>query len=208
MLELTKTDKVIKIVDELNKLYKIRKFLNNDPYKVLVRTILSQRTRDENTDQATKNLFGKYKDIYEVVDAQTEDVEELIRCSGFYRVKAARIKEVSRILIDQYGGEVPDNLKELVELPGVGRKTANCVLVYAFELPAIPVDTHVHRISNRIGLVNTKTPEQTEVELAKIAPKELWIKLNDLMVQFGQTICKPMSPQCEMCPISDICDYC
>lgn len=208
MLELTKTDKVIKIVDELNKLYKIRKFLNNDPYKVLVRTILSQRTRDENTDQATKNLFGKYKDIYEVVDASTEDVEELIRCSGFYRVKAARIKEVSRILIDQYGGEVPDNLKELVELPGVGRKTANCVLVYAFELPAIPVDTHVHRISNRIGLVNTKTPEQTEVELAKIAPKELWIKLNDLMVQFGQTICKPMSPQCEMCPISDICDYC
>lgn len=208
MLELTKTDKVIKIVDELNKLYKIRKFLNNDPYKVLVRTILSQRTRDENTDQATKNLFGKYKDIYEVVDAPIEDVEELIRCSGFYRVKAARIKEVSRILIDQYGGEVPDNLKELVELPGVGRKTANCVLVYAFELPAIPVDTHVHRISNRIGLVNTKTPEQTEVELAKIAPKELWIKLNDLMVQFGQTICKPMSPQCEMCPISDICDYC
>nr|WP_304129556.1 endonuclease III [Methanobrevibacter smithii] len=208
VLELTKTDKVIKIVDELNKLYKIRKFLNNDPYKVLVRTILSQRTRDENTDQATKNLFGKYKDIYEVVDAPTDDVEGLIRCSGFYRVKAARIKEVSRILIDQYGGEVPDNLKELVELPGVGRKTANCVLVYAFELPAIPVDTHVHRISNRIGLVNTKTPEQTEVELAKIAPKELWIKLNDLMVQFGQTICKPMSPQCEMCPISDICDYC
>ena len=186
MLELTETEKVIKIVDELNKLYKIREFVNKDPYKVLVRTILSQRTRD----------------------APTDDVEELIRCSGFYRVKAARIKEVSRILIDQYGGEVPDNLKELVELPGVGRKTANCVLVYAFELPAIPVDTHVHRISNRIGLVNTKTPEQTEVELAKIAPKELWIKLNDLMVQFGQTICKPMSPQCEMCPISDICDYC
>lgn len=208
MLELTETEKVIKIVDELNKLYKIREFVNKDPYKVLVRTILSQRTRDENTDQATKNLFGKYKNIYEIVDAPTDDVEELIRCSGFYRVKAARIKEVSRILIDQYGGEVPDNLKELVELPGVGRKTANCVLVYAFELPAIPVDTHVHRISNRIGLVNTKTTEQTEVELAKIAPKELWIKLNDLMVQFGQTICKPMSPQCEMCPISDICDYC
>lgn len=208
MLELTETEKVIKIVDELNKLYKFREFVNKDPYKVLVRTILSQRTRDENTDQATKNLFGKYKNIYEIVGAPTDDVEELIRCSGFYRVKAARIKEVSRILIDQYGGEVPDNLKELVELPGVGRKTANCVLVYAFELPAIPVDTHVHRISNRIGLVNTKTPEQTEVELAKIAPKELWIKLNDLMVQFGQTICKPMSPQCEMCPISDICDYC
>lgn len=207
MSKLTKEEKVIKIVDELNDLFKIREFENKDPYKVLVRTILSQRTRDENTDQATKNLFSKYKDIYEVVDAPTEDVEKLIKCSGFYRVKAARIKEVSRILIDQYGGEVPDNLKELVALPGVGRKTANCVLVYAFELPAIPVDTHVHRISNRIGLVDTKTPEQTEVELAKVAPKELWIKLNDLMVQFGQNICKPMSPQCEICPISDICDY-
>ncbi len=207
MSELTKTDKVIKIVEELNKLYKIREFVDKDSYKVLIRTILSQRTRDENTDQATKNLFGKYKNIYEVADAPLEDIEELVRCSGFYRVKAGRIKEVSRILIDQYGGEVPDNLKELVELPGVGRKTANCVLVYAFELPAIPVDTHVHRISNRIGLVNTKTPEQTEVELAKIAPEDLWIKLNDLMVQFGQSICKPMSPQCEICPISDICDY-
>ncbi len=207
MSELTKTDKVIKIVEELNKLYKIREFVDKDSYKVLIRTILSQRTRDENTDQATKNLFGKYKNIYEVADAPLEDIEELVRCSGFYRVKAGRIKEVSRILIDQYGGEVPDNLKELVELPGVGRKTANCVLVYAFESPAIPVDTHVHRISNRIGLVNTKTPEQTEVELAKIAPKDLWIKLNDLMVQFGQSICKPMSPQCGICPISDICDY-
>ena len=207
MSELTKTDKVIKIVEELNKLYKIREFVDKDSYKVLIRTILSQRTRDENTDQATKNLFSKYKNIYEVADAPLEDIEELVRCSGFYRVKAGRIKEVSRILIDQYGGEVPDNLKELVELPGVGRKTANCVLVYAFESPAIPVDTHVHRISNRIGLVNTKTPEQTEVELAKIAPKDLWIKLNDLMVQFGQSICKPMSPQCGICPISDICDY-
>ena len=98
-------------------------------------------------------------------------------------------------------------LEELVKLPGVGRKTANCVLVFAFELPAIPVDTHVHRISNRMGLVNTKNPDDTEMELSKIAPKELWIKLNDLMVQFGQNICKPTSPQCEMCPVSYLCDY-
>ena len=154
-----------------------------------------------------KDLFAKYKDIYEVVDAPTDDVQELIRPAGFYRVKAGRIQEVSRILIDQYDGEVPDTLEELVKLPGVGRKTANCVLVFAFELPAIPVDTHVHRISNRMGLVDTKDPEQSEVELCKIAPKELWIKLNDLMVQFGQNICKPTSPQCEMCPVSYLCDY-
>ena len=204
---MSKTDRVIKIVEELNNVFEIRVFLDHDPYKVLVRTILSQRTRDENTDQATNNLFSKYKDIYEVVEAPTEDVQELIKPAGFYRVKAGRIQEVSQILIDEYGGEVPDTLEELVKLPGVGRKTANCVLVFAFELPAIPVDTHVHRISNRLGLVDTKDPEDTEVELTKIAPKDLWIKLNDLMVQFGQNICKPIGPQCEICPCTEICDY-
>ena len=204
---MSKTDRIIKIVEELNEVFEIRVFLGHDPYKVLVRTILSQRTRDENTDQATNNLFAKYKDIYEVVEAPTEDIQELIRPAGFYRVKAGRIQEVSQILIDEYGGEVPDTLDELVKLPGVGRKTANCVLVFAFELPAIPVDTHVHRISNRMGLVNTKNPDDTERELSKIAPKELWIKLNDLMVQFGQNICKPTSPQCETCPVSYLCDY-
>lgn len=204
---MSKTERVIKIVEELNDVFEIRVFLDHDPYKVLVRTILSQRTRDENTDQATNNLFAKYKNIYEVVDAPTEDVQELIKPAGFYRVKAGRIQEVSQILIDEYDGEVPDTLEELVKLPGVGRKTANCVLVFAFELPAIPVDTHVHRISNRMGLVDTKNPDQTEIELSKIAPKELWIKLNDLMVQFGQNICKPISPQCGMCPVSYLCDY-
>jgi endonuclease-3 len=204
---MSKTDRIIRIVEELNNVFEIRVFLDHDPYRVLVRTILSQRTRDENTDQATNNLFSKYKDIYEVVEAPTEDVQELIKPAGFYRVKAGRIQEVSQILIDEYGGEVPDTLDELVKLPGVGRKTANCVLVFAFELPAIPVDTHVHRISNRMGLVNTKTPDETEIELSKIAPKDLWIKLNDLMVQFGQNICKPTSPQCEMCPVNYLCDY-
>ena len=204
---MNKEERVIELVNQLENTFEIRTFLDHDPYKVLVRTILSQRTRDENTDQATENLFSKYRDIYEVADAPTEDVQELIRPAGFYRVKAARIQEVSRILIDQYGGEVPDTLEELVELPGVGRKTANCVLVFAFEFPAIPVDTHVHRISNRMGLVDTKNPDETEVELTKIAPEDLWIKLNDLMVQFGQNICKPMSPQCEICPCHEICDY-
>ena len=204
---MSKTDRIIKIVEELNNVFEIRVFLDHDPYRVLVRTILSQRTRDENTDQATNNLFSKYKDIYEVVEAPTDDVQELIKPAGFYRVKAGRIQEVSQILIDEYGGEVPDTLEELVKLPGVGRKTANCVLVFAFELPAIPVDTHVHRISNRMGLVNTKTPDETEIELSKIAPKDLWIKLNDLMVQFGQNICKPTSPQCEVCPVNYLCDY-
>ncbi|MCI7291345.1 MAG: endonuclease III [Methanobrevibacter woesei] len=206
MSDYSKEEKSRLIVEKLNDVFDVRVFEDKDPYRVLVRTILSQRTRDENTDQATNNLFSKYKDIYEVADAPKDDIEELIRCSGFYRVKAGRIKEVSRILIDQYGGEVPDNMKELLELPGVGRKTANCVLVYAFEEPAIPVDTHVHRISNRLGLVNTKNPEDTEKELDKFVPEDIKILLNDLMVQFGQNICKPTSPQCEICPLVDLCE--
>lgn len=204
---MNKEERVILLIENLGTIFDIRVFLDHDPYKVLIRTILSQRTRDENTDQATNNLFSKYKDIYEVANAPLDDVKELIRPAGFYNVKAARIQEVSQILIDQYGGIVPDTVDELVKLPGVGRKTANCVMVFAFELPAIPVDTHVHRISNRIGLVDTKNPDETEVELTKITPKELWIKLNDLMVQFGQNICKPISPQCELCPCTYFCDY-
>ena len=196
---MNKKERVIELINQLENTFEIRTFLDHDPYKVLVRTILSQRTRDENTDQATNNLFDKYPDIYAVVEAPIDDVKELIKPAGFYNVKAARIQEVSQILIDQYGGEVPDT--------GVGRKTANCVMVFAFELPAIPVDTHVHRISNRLGLVDTKDPEDTEVELCKITPEDLWIKLNDLMVQFGQNICKPIGPQCEICPCTEICDY-
>ena len=149
--------------------------------------------------------FGNIRNGFKMTPI--DDIKELIRPAGFYNVKAGRIQEVSQILIDQYGGEVPDTVEEMVKLPGVGRKTANCVMVFAFELPAIPVDTHVHRISNRMGLVNTKTPDDTEMELSKIAPKELWIKLNDLMVQFGQNICKPIGPQCEICPCTEICDY-
>jgi len=111
------------------------------------------------------------------------------------------------MLLDEFGGVVPEKMKELLLLPGVGRKTANCVLVYAFEKPAIPVDVHVHRISNRLGLVSTKNPEETEVELEKIVPRKYWIELNDLMVQFGQTICRPVNPLHEVCPLADICLY-
>lgn len=202
-----KTEQVIEIFKRLKEIYTIRIFEGKDPYKVLIRTILSQRTRDENTDQATANLFNKYPDINSVANAPVEDIEELVHPAGFYHVKAARIQEVSQIIIDEYDGVVPDNMKELLDLPGVGRKTANCVLVFAFCKPAIPVDTHVHRISNRWGLVDTSKPEQTELELMKIVPKDMWIELNDIMVQFGQTICKPTSPQCDDCPLIGLCAF-
>ena len=200
-------ERIETIMDELRVLYNLRVFEDKDPYRVLIRTILSQRTRDENTDQASAELFAEYPTMEDVAIAPQERLEKLVKKAGFFRVKSKRIKEVSNILLDEYEGIVPDTMDELLKLPGVGRKTANCVLVYAFEKPAIPVDTHVHRISNRIGLVNTKDPDATERELEKVVPKEFWIELNDLMVQFGQDICRPIGPKHEECPIAEICDY-
>jgi endonuclease-3 len=200
-------EKISFIMKHLRELYNLRVFEKGDPYRVLIRTILSQRTRDENTDQATGELFKVYPEMEDVATAPEEKLQKLVKKAGFYRVKSKRIKEVSQILLEDYGGLVPDTMKELLKLPGVGRKTANCVLVYGFQKPAIPVDTHVHRISNRIGLVKTKNPDATELELEKVVNKEFWIELNDLMVQFGQDICRPIGPKHEECPIAEICDY-
>lgn len=194
-------------MENLQNLYDLRVFENRDPYRVLIRTILSQRTRDQNTDLASKQLFSQYKTMTDIANADPAQLESLIRPAGFYHVKARRIVEVSRKLLNEFKGKVPSTTKGLLELPGVGRKTANCVLVYGFQKPAIPVDVHVHRISNRLGLVNTEKPEETEKELEKIVPKEYWIDLNDLMVQFGQTICRPQSPLHDECPLQDCCDF-
>ena len=201
------TERIDKIMAELESCYNLRVFEGNDPYRVLIRTILSQRTRDENTDQASALLFSKYQTIEEIAEADVENLEPLIHKAGFYHVKARRIKMVSQILLDDYDGVVPEDVDELLNLPGVGRKTANCVLVYGFKKPAVCVDVHVHRISNRLGLVETRTPEQTEIELMKVIPKDYWIELNDLLVQFGQTICQPVSPLHDKCPINEWCDY-
>lgn len=176
-------------------------------FSILIGTILSARTKDETTTKAVKVLFSKYKDVKELANAKTKDVEKIIKSIGFYRVKSKRIIEVAKIIDSKYEGKVPDSLEKLIELPGVGRKTANCVLVYAFDKPAIPVDIHVHRISNRLGLVNTKTPEETEQELMKKIPKKYWIEINDTFVMYGQNICKPISPMCSVCKIKRDCKY-
>ncbi|MCK4380610.1 MAG: endonuclease III [Candidatus Lokiarchaeota archaeon] len=176
-----------------------------DPFKILISTILSARTRDANTRIATEKLFAKYNTPESIANANIDEIEHLVKSSGFYKVKAARIKEVSKILIEEYNSSVPDNYEELLNLPGVGSKTANCVLVYAFKIPAIPVDTHVHRISNRLGWVKTKYPLKTEVALKNTIPKELWIKLNRLLVRFGQQICVSIKPKCDVCSINKIC---
>jgi len=180
---------------------------NGDPFNILIGTILSARTKDENTTKVVSKLFTKYKSVKALANAKVRDVEKIIKSIGFYHVKAKRIIEVASIINTQFNGKVPDDLDTLITLPGVGRKTANCVLVYAFEKPAIPVDVHVHRISNRLGLVDTKTPEETELELMKKIPKKYWLQINDTFVMFGQNICKPISPMCNVCKIKKICKY-
>ena len=178
-----------------------------DPFKVLIGTILSQRTRDENTTRAVANLFARYSSAEELAAADEREVKELVRPAGFYNVKARSVIRVSKQIIEEFGGRVPDNVDDLLKLHSVGRKTANCVLVYGYNIPAIPVDTHVHRISNRLGLVETKHPEETERELTKRVPRRYWLELNDLFVRFGQTTCKPVGPRCEVCSLRPTCKY-
>ena len=177
------------------------------PFSILIGTILSARTKDESTTKVVKVLFSKYKNAKELANAKLKDVEKIIKSIGFYHVKSKRIIEVAKIIDKKYKGIVPDDLDSLVALPGVGRKTANCVLVYAFEKPAIPVDIHVHRISNRLGLVDTKNPEETELKLMEKIDKKYWIEINDTFVMYGQNICKPISPMCDVCKIKKECKY-
>jgi len=178
-----------------------------DPFKILIGTILSARTRDENTTKVVNKLFARFKTPQDLASGDVQEIKKIIHSIGFYNVKAERIKQVSQILVAKYSGKVPSDIISLLELPGVGRKTANCVLVYAFDKPAIPVDVHVHRISNRLGLVSTKMPEQTELELSKLVDRRLWTKVNNTFVMYGQNICLPVRPNCKACPLKRMCRY-
>ena len=180
---------------------------DGNPFRILIGTILSQRTRDERTTIATERLFRRFKTPQELGRAKETEVRELIRPVGFYNMKARAIIKVAKQLVNEFGGEVPSDMDSLMSLPSVGRKTANCVLVYGFDEPAIPVDTHVHRIANRLGLVDTKTPEETETELVRTVPKRYWLRVNDLFVRFGQTTCKPIGPKCGECSLTAQCKY-
>lgn len=180
---------------------------DGDPFKILIGTILSARTRDEVTTAVIKALFSRFKNPEELSRANLSDIKKLIQRIGFYNVKASRLKEVSQLIIKKYNGEIPSNLNDLLTLPGVGRKTANCVLVYGFKKAAIPVDIHVHRISNRIGIVNTKNPEETENVLQKSIDKKYWIRVNETFVTFGQNICLPIKPKCNVCQLTKMCKY-
>ena len=180
---------------------------NKDAYKILISTMLSLRTKDVATRDASMRLFEKAGNPKEMLKLSEEKIAKLIYPVGFYRVKAKNILEVSKIIIEDYDGKVPDEIDELLKLKGVGRKVANLVVTEAFDKDGICVDTHVHRISNRFGYVSTKKPEQTEFASRKKLPKEYWRVYNDTLVIYGQNLCKPINPMCDKCSVSKYCDY-
>ena len=174
-------------------------------FQILVSTVLSLRTKDDVTEKASLRLFKLARTPEELLKLDVHRIERTIFPVGFYRTKAGQLIRICRLLIERHRGEVPRTMEELLALPGVGRKTANLVLTVGHGLPGICVDTHVHRISNRWGLVRTKTPEETEERLRKVLPRKYWIGFNDLLVSYGQNLCQPVSPHCSRCPIAKHC---
>ena len=178
-----------------------------DPYQVLVATIISQRTREEQTAAVSERVFARYPDAAALAEAAEPELYALLQGSEYREEKAPRLAALARILVQQHGGQVPDSLDALLALPGVGRKTANCVLIYAFSKAAICVDTHMHRISGRLGWVQTKTPDQTEKALERILPPDWWAGSNRLFLQHGRALCLPSIPICSRCPVRAWCAY-
>ena len=178
---------------------------SRSPFRLLVACVISLRTKDEVTAEASRRLFEIAPTPDRLAKLEEERIARAIYPAGFYNTKAAQLKEIARIIRDDFDDEVPASEAELLAMPGVGRKTANLVLGLGFGIPAICVDTHVHRISNRLGMVSTKTPEQTERALMQVLPRDLWVPINDLLVTFGQNRCHPTSPRCTDCPLADLC---
>ena len=179
---------------------------SGDPFRILIACVLSLRTKDQTTAEASRRLFSLASDPSNMLRLSRRRIQRAIYPVGFYRTKAKQIHEICRRLLTEYDGQVPDSLEDLLTLKGVGRKTANLVVTVAFGKPGICVDTHVHRISNRWGYVKTKTPEDTEQALRRKLPRRYWITFNDLLVPFGQNLCQPVSPYCSRCKLVKYCD--
>lgn len=177
----------------------------HDPFRILISTIISLRTKDEVTMAASKRLFRIAPNAKRLAETPVRAIEKVIYPAGFYKTKAKTLREVARRLRGEYGGRVPDTIDELLTFKGVGRKTATLVVSLGYGKPAICVDTHVHRVSNRLGLIDTKTPDESEVALMELLPQKYWIGYNELLVSFGQQICVPVSPRCSVCPLGRSC---
>jgi len=199
-----------KIVEILMRTYPREELLIGDPYRTLIHCIISQRMRDEVTYRVWEELFEKYRDIETIAKTPVEEMRAFLRERGvgLWKTKGEWIVKASRIILEKYGGKVPDDINELMKLPGIGRKCANIVLAYGFGRQAIPVDTHVNRISKRLGLAPPKVPpEKVEEYLMKLIPREKWIYVNHAMVDHGRAVCKPIRPKCDECPLRDLCPY-
>jgi endonuclease-3 len=199
-------NKIKQILKFLAKRYKIKRW-KEDPFKVLIITILSQRTKDEVTREASKRLLKVAKTPEEILKLSEERIAKLIYPVGFYREKAKKIRKLCKILIEKYGGEVPSSREELLKLPGVGDKTASCVLCFGFGVPTIPVDIHASVIANRLGLTKSKNPEDIRKDLEKLIPEKLRYIVNLGFVEFGKEICSTRNPKCSICPLKNLCEY-
>lgn len=193
------------VVSTLYKRYGKTMLTRQNPFRVLIGTVLSHRTKDEVTHEASRRLFAIFPDAQALSRADPKEVAALIWPVGFYNQKAKALVRISGELLGRFEGTVPDTIEALTTLPSVGRKTANVVMVNGFGRPAVAVDTHVHRISNRMGWVHTKHPDETEMALRKLAPRDAWLTLNDALVNHGRTICKPIGPRCSSCPVLASC---
>jgi endonuclease-3 len=196
------------VLTKLASRYTIDRFVSQngpDPYRILIACVLSLRTKDEVTYPATERLFLKASDPRRMTMLTESVIAKTIYPVGFYRTKAKQIRAISKLLLLHHGGRVPDTIDQLLELPGVGRKTANLTITLGFGLPGICVDTHVHRIANRMGWVATKAPDDTEAVLRRTLPKRFWIPINETLVRHGQQTCKPLSPLCSSCVVARAC---
>lgn len=204
-------DKIYEILKKESKNFRVPvvdliQLQTNDPFKVLLGTILSARTKDETTVHASKRLFSKVNKISDLNRLSVKEIEKLIYPVGFYKNKAKYLKALPNALKEKFQNKIPDTVEELIELPGVGRKTANLVVAVGFQKPAMCVDVHVHRITNRFGYIKTKTPFESETALRAKMPVKYWEKINSLLVAFGQNLCRPISPHCSKCPIIKYCN--
>jgi endonuclease-3 len=200
-------DKVLKILAKQQGISMLGQFRKYPAWKILISTILSARANDKATIPVTKELFKKYKTLKQLAEADPRIIKKIIKRTVYYNQKTKYIMNTAKKILKDYKGKVPSDLDELMKLPGVGHKVAGCVLVYAFNKPALPIDTHCHRISNRLGLVKTKTPDQSMKVLWKELPKKYWLIFNELLVVHGQTICFAKNPRCNVCPVTKFCKY-
>lgn len=198
-------EKVVKILSKLYRESLVERIGKGSPYRVWVSTVLSQRTRDETTERVSEEFFRHFGSLESLANARVDEIKSLIKSVGFSNQKAHNLMRAARMILEKFNGKIPDTEEELLTLPGVGQKTAGCILVYAYGKPAVPVDTHVHRVSNRLGWVKTKTPEETRQELVSFLPERLWLPINRIFVLFGRETCKPRNPKCETCLIRKLC---